>query len=116
MARVEGAKAGEYFPDLAAPPAEHGHPLGEQLATALAHLHSLPLESVAAANLGPGDAVTAESLTAAVEGMTARIGELSGSPIAAVPLARQWLLDHVDDVTPSTRLCLCKATSASTTC
>jgi aminoglycoside phosphotransferase (APT) family kinase protein len=106
MARVEGTKAGEYFPDLAAPPAEHRHTLGEQLATALAHLHSVPLERLAATNLGSSDAVTAESLTAAVEGMTARIAELSGPPIAAVPLARHWLVDHVGVVTPSSRLCL----------
>ena len=46
------------------------------------------------------------SVTAAVEGMSARIGELSGPPIAAVPLARQWLLDHVADVVPSGRLVL----------
>ena len=44
MARVEGKKAGEYFPDLAAPAAEHRHTLGEQLAAALAHLHSMPLD------------------------------------------------------------------------
>ena len=56
----------------------------------------------------PGDAgldldveVTEATITAAVEGMSARIGELSGPPIAAVPLARQWLLDHVTDVVPS---------------
>ena len=106
MARVEGAKAGEYFPDLAAPPEEHRHTLGEQLATALARLHSIPLESLAATSLGSGDVVTAESLTAAVEGMAARIAELSGPSIAAVPLARQWLVDHVGDVTPSSRMCL----------
>jgi aminoglycoside phosphotransferase (APT) family kinase protein len=33
--------------------------------------------------------------------MSARIDELSGPPIVAVPLARQWLLDHVADVVPS---------------
>ena len=48
MARVDGTKAGEYFPDLAAPPVEHRRRLGEQLAAALAHLHSLPLEELAA--------------------------------------------------------------------
>jgi len=106
MARVDGTKAGEYFPDLAAPPVEHRRSLGEQLAVALAHLHSVPLEDLAETNLGSGEVVTATSLTAAVEGMTARIGELSGPPIAAVPLARQWLVDHVADVTPSSRLCL----------
>ena len=46
------------------------------------------------------------SLVASVEGMSARIGELSGPPIAAVPLARQWLLDHVSDVVPAERVCL----------
>jgi aminoglycoside phosphotransferase (APT) family kinase protein len=106
MARVEGAKAGEYFPDLAAPPAEHGPALGEQLAAALARLHSVPLESLASSSLGAGEAVTALSLTAAAEGMASRIAELSGPPLAAVPLARQWLVDHVGDVTPSSRLCL----------
>ena len=106
MARVDGTKAGEYFPDLAAPPVAHRRRLGEQLAVALAHLHSLPLEGLAGTDLGSGEAVTAASLTAAVEGMAARIAELSGPPIAAVPLARQWLVDHVADVTPSSRLCL----------
>ena len=38
--------------------------------------------------------------------MAARIGDLTGPPIAAVPLARQWLLDHIDDVVPSGPLCL----------
>jgi aminoglycoside phosphotransferase (APT) family kinase protein len=106
MARVDGTKAGEYFPDLAAPPLEDRRKLGEQLAAALAHLHSMPLDALAETNLGSGDVVTAASLTAAVEGMAARIAELSGPPIAAVPLARQWLVDHVADVTPSSRLCL----------
>ena len=50
--------------------------------------------------------VTEATITAAVEGMSARIGELSGPPIAAVPLARQWLLDHVTDVVPAGPLCL----------
>ena len=94
------------FPTWRAPPAEHRRALGEQLATALAHLHSISLEDVAATGLGPGEAVTAASLTAAVEGMAGRIAELIGPPIAAVPLARQWLIDHVADVTPSGRLCL----------
>lgn len=103
---MEGSKAGEYFPDLAAPPVEHRRALGEQLAAALAHLHALALDEFTATNLGSGDVVTAASLTAAIEGMAARIAELSGPPIAAVPLARQWLFDHVADVTPSSRLCL----------
>jgi aminoglycoside phosphotransferase (APT) family kinase protein len=106
MARVDGTKAGEYFPDLAAPPAEHRHALGEQLATALARLHSVPLDDLVAAGLGPGEAVTAESLTTAVDGMAARITDLSGPPIVAVAAARQWLVDHVGDVTPSEQLCL----------
>jgi aminoglycoside phosphotransferase (APT) family kinase protein len=38
--------------------------------------------------------------------MSARIAELTGPPVAAVPLARQWLLDHVRDVVPAGRLCL----------
>ena len=50
--------------------------------------------------------VTEASLSAAVNGMAARIGDLTGPPIAAVPLARQWLLDHIDDVVPSGPLCL----------
>ncbi len=100
MARVSGRKAGEYFPDLAAP-TEHRHTLGEQLAAALAHVHRVPLENLAASSLDVDAAVTEASVTAAVEGMAARIAELSGPPIVAVPLARQWLLDHVADVVPS---------------
>jgi aminoglycoside phosphotransferase (APT) family kinase protein len=100
MERVDGHKAGEYFPDLATP-TEHRHALGEQLATALAHVHGVPLETLGASNLDVDTVVTEATVTAAVEGMSARIDELSGPPIAAVPLARQWLLDHVGDVVPS---------------
>ncbi len=106
MARVRGGKAGEYFPDLAAPPEEYRWAIGTQLATALAHLHAVPLDSLVGTGLELDAEVTVATLSAAVNGMAARLGELSGPPIAAVPLARQWLLDHVDDVTPSGPLCL----------
>jgi aminoglycoside phosphotransferase (APT) family kinase protein len=105
MAQVSGHKAGEYFPDVAAPTA-HCRALGEQLAAALAHLHAIPLECLKDTSLELDAPVTEQALTGAVEGMAARIGELSGPPIAAVPLARQWLLDHMEDVVPSGRLCL----------
>ena len=105
MERVTGAKAGEYFPDLAAP-TEHRRALGEQLAAALGRLHSLPLDALGETTLDIAAEVTPESVVGAVEGMAGRIGELSGPPIAAVPLARQWLLDHVADVAPAQRLCL----------
>jgi aminoglycoside phosphotransferase (APT) family kinase protein len=105
MERVSGSKAGEYFPDLAAP-TEHRGVLGRQLAAALAHLHALPLEDLGKTGLDVDAEVTAGTITAAVQGMSARIGELGGPPIAAVPLARQWLLDHLDDVLPTGRLCL----------
>ena len=52
MERVPGTKAGEYFPDLAAP-TEHRRALGEQLATALAHLHRVPLEDLGETGLDP---------------------------------------------------------------
>jgi aminoglycoside phosphotransferase (APT) family kinase protein len=106
MERVRGEKAGEYFPDLAAPPEEYRHAIGTQLATALAHLHAVPLDSLAGTGLNLDAQVNEASLSAAVNGMAARIGELSGPPIAAVPLARQWLLDHIDDVVPSGPLSL----------
>jgi aminoglycoside phosphotransferase (APT) family kinase protein len=105
MERVAGAKAGEYFPDLAAP-TEHRRTLGEQLAVALAHLHAIPLRDLAQTSLDVDAEVTAATITASVEAMSSRIGELSGPPIAAIPLARQWLLDHVADVVPAGRLCL----------
>ena len=50
--------------------------------------------------------MTEGTVTASVEGMSSRIAELSGPPIATVPLARQWLLDHVGDVVPAGPLCL----------
>ncbi len=105
MARVSGTKAGEYFPDLAAP-AEHQSEIGRQLAEALAQIHSVPLEDLATTGLDLTATVTEVSLRAAVEGMAARIASLSGPPIVAVPLARQWLLEHVRDVVPAGRLCL----------
>jgi aminoglycoside phosphotransferase (APT) family kinase protein len=108
MARVPGRKAGEYFPDLAAP-TEHRHALGLQFAAALAHLHQVPLASLKSTGLDIDTDVTEVTISAAVEGMSARITELSGPPIAAVPLARQWLLDHVTDVLPAGELCLLQA-------
>ncbi len=105
MERVAGGKAGEYFPDLAAP-TEHRRALGDQLAAALGCLHSMPLAAFSETNIDVVAAVTPESVVAAVEGMTARIGELSGPPIAAVSLARRWLLDHVADVAPTDKRCL----------
>ena len=105
MARVAGIKAGEYFPDLAAP-TTHQRELGEQLAAALAHLHAVPLSSLGSTNLGLGQEVTEETVAMAVEGMAARIGQLSGPPIVSVPMARRWLLHHVGDVVPSGPLCL----------
>jgi aminoglycoside phosphotransferase (APT) family kinase protein len=107
MERVRGEKAGEYFPDLALPAEGYRHAIGTQLATALAHLHAVPLETLTGTGLDLDARVDqASSLAAAINGMAGRIGELSGPPIAAVPLARQWLLDHVDDVVPSGPLSL----------
>lgn len=105
MEQVPGSKAGEYFPDLAAP-TQHRRALGAQLATALAHLHRIPLGDLGATGLDREAVVTEATVAASVEGMSGRIAELSGPPIAAVPLARQWLLDHVADVVPAGRLCL----------
>jgi aminoglycoside phosphotransferase (APT) family kinase protein len=100
MERVRGEKAGEYFPDLAMPPEEYRHAIGTQLATALAHLHAVPLDTLVGTGLDLDTAVTEATVSGAVNGMAIRIGELSGPPIAAVPAARQWLLAHVDDVVP----------------
>ncbi len=105
MAKVPGMKAGEYFPDLAAP-TEHQREIGRQLAAALARLHSVPLEDLATTSLDLTVTVTEASLRTAVEGMSARIASLSGPPIVAVPMARQWLLEHAVDVAPAGRLCL----------
>jgi len=108
VACVAGTKAGEYFPEMAAP-TEHQHALGLQFAAALARLHQVPLASLASTGLDIDAVVTEATISAAVEGMSARITELSGPPIAAVPLARQWLLDHVADVLPAGRVCLLQA-------
>jgi aminoglycoside phosphotransferase (APT) family kinase protein len=106
MERVRGTKAGEYFPDLHAPPAEHRVALGEQMAQALAHLHSISSDELRGSGVDVDAEVTTATVSAAVEGMSARIGELSGPPIAAVGLARAWLLAHMDDVVPPGPLCL----------
>ncbi len=105
MARVRGSKAGEFFPELAAP-TEHRLALGEQLAAALAHLHSVPLDHLTSTELDVDQVVTEATLRASVDGMAARIEQLSGPPIVAVPMARQWLLEHAGDVAHLGPLCL----------
>jgi len=105
MARVPGAKAGEFFPDLAAP-TEHRAEIARQLAGALAHLHSIPLDRLRHTGLDLHTSLTPDSLSGAVNGLVARIGELTGSPSVSVPLAHRWLLHHVDDVAPCARVCL----------
>ena len=93
MERVSGSKAGEYFPDLAAPN-EHRRTLGRQLATALAHLHAVPLEALAEDEPRRRCGRDPATITAAVEGMssprrcaqrTTHRGRPAGPPVAARP-------------------------------
>jgi aminoglycoside phosphotransferase (APT) family kinase protein len=106
MARVAGHKAGEFFPDLAAP-TEHRREIGCHIAASLARLHAMPLDRLAKTNLDVSDsAVSEEAILAGVEGIVARIAGLGGPPCATVPLARAWLIEHVSDVVPAPRLCL----------
>jgi aminoglycoside phosphotransferase (APT) family kinase protein len=106
MECVAGHKAGEHFPDLAAP-VEHREEIGLQLAAALARLHSLPLDRLAGTKLGaPQPAPSAESIAATVGAIGARIDELTGPPCATVGLAREWLVEHAADVVPAPRLSL----------
>jgi aminoglycoside phosphotransferase (APT) family kinase protein len=106
MERVPGEKAGEYFPDLAAP-TQHRREIGLHIAASLARLHSVPLDRLSHTSLATKrGAVTAESVSATVEAIVGRINELTGPPCATVPLARQWLLENVSDVAPAPRLCL----------
>jgi aminoglycoside phosphotransferase (APT) family kinase protein len=105
MECVSGHKAGEFFPDLAAP-TEHRAEIGHQLAIALARLHQLPLDRLQGLGLDTSARVTTEAIIAAVEGIGARIDELTGPPCATAHLARAWLREHVSDVVSTTRVCL----------
>jgi aminoglycoside phosphotransferase (APT) family kinase protein len=106
MERVRGHKAGEFFPDLAAP-ADHKVEIGLQLAGGLARLHSLPLENLAHTRLqAEQKAASEDAVIAMVEAIAGRIDELSGPPCATVPLARQWLHEHASDVADAPRLSL----------
>jgi len=100
MERVRGEKAGEFFPDLAAP-AQHRPEIGRQLASALARLHALPLDRLGATGLDAAPAVTEQSVISGVDAIVQRIDELTGPPCATVPLAREWLVEHVSDVVPA---------------
>lgn len=106
MERAPGSKAGEFFPDLAAP-TQYRATIGLQVAAALARLHTLPFDRLEGTRLDPAAAVvTKESLAATIEAMVDKIDGLSGPPCATVPLARRWLLDHLGDALPTPRLCL----------
>jgi len=106
MERMPGRKAGEFFPDLAAP-ADHRTEIGLQLAASLARLHALPVDRLRGTRLdGEPTAVTEDSIIGVIEAIVARIAELTGPPCASVYLAREWLLEHVSDVVPAPRLCL----------
>ena len=106
MERVSGHKAGEFFPDLAAP-SRHRRELGLQLAAILARLHALPLDRLAGTGIHAAQApVNEASITGMVEAIAGRINELTGPPFAPVYLARRWLLDHIADVVPAPRVCL----------
>ena len=106
MERVSGHKAGEFFPDLAAP-SHYRRELGLQLAAILARLHALPLDRLVGTGIHAAQApVTEASITGMVEAIVGRIDELTGPPFAPVYLARRWLLDHIADVVPAPRVCL----------
>jgi aminoglycoside phosphotransferase (APT) family kinase protein len=105
MECVSGIKAGEFFPDLAAPSA-HQDAIGRRLAESLARLHSIPLELLATIGMVPDTELSPASVSTMVEGMADRVASLSGPPNVTVPLAREWLLSHVDDVAPASRVCL----------
>ena len=115
MQRVQGEKAGEYFPDLAAPPPEHRRAIGTQLATALAHLHAVPLDAVVGTGLDVGASVSKESLSAAVNGMAARISDLTGPPIAAVPQRASGCSSISTRSCHRDRCACCRVTSDCTT-
>lgn len=106
MERVPGHKAGEFFPDLAAPD-QHQAEIGQQLAVSLARLHSLPLDRLANTSLETkSTGVTEAAVLAMVDAIMGRINQLSGPPCATVPLAHRWLVEHVADVVPAPRMCL----------
>ena len=106
MERVPGHKAGEFFPDLAAP-AQHRLELGRQLAAGLARLHALPLDHLGRTHLDvDGATVTTDSTVAMVEAILERIDGLTGPPNVTAHVAGQWLLAHVSFVVPPSRLCL----------
>ena len=106
MERVPGHKAGEFFPDLAAPTG-HRLELGRQLAASLARLHSLPLDHLGRTHLDvEGATVTVDSTVAMVEAIMARVDGLSGPPNVTAQMAGRWLLAHVAFVVPPSRLCL----------
>ncbi len=116
MERVPGHKAGEFFPDLAAP-AEHRPELGRQLAASLARLHSLPLADLGRTHLDVGGAsVTAASTMAMVEAIMERIDGLTGPPNVTAPMAGRWLSAHVAFVVPPRGSAFSRVISVSTTC
>jgi aminoglycoside phosphotransferase (APT) family kinase protein len=101
LERVRGHKAGEYFPDLAAP-THHQREIGAQIARSLGRLHAMPLDLLSATPLTKPEE-TGASVSHMVEAIVARIDQLSGPPCASVYAAHRWLLDHVGDAVPAPR-------------
>jgi len=100
--RVDGTHAGLFFPELRKPE-RYGPELMNHVASALARLHTMPLELVAGTNLETAPkAVTADALDRSVVELADMLAKGRGPEFASIQIAVDWLRRHLDFVPEDT--------------
>jgi aminoglycoside phosphotransferase (APT) family kinase protein len=100
--RVDGARPGQFFPELEKPQ-HHGPELMRHFATVLARLHTMPLDLLAGTHLDPTpQPVTAEALDQSVLELADMLAKGRGPDVASMQIAVDWLRRHLDVVPEDT--------------
>jgi aminoglycoside phosphotransferase (APT) family kinase protein len=100
--RVDGTRAGQFFPELEKPQ-HHGRELMNHLATALARLHTMPLELLADTHLDTTPKpMTAAALDQSVLELADMLAKGRGPDVACIQIAVDWLRRHLEYVPEDT--------------
>jgi aminoglycoside phosphotransferase (APT) family kinase protein len=95
--RVDGARPGQFFPELEKPQ-HHGPELMRHFATVLARLHTMPLDLLAGTHLDR----TPQPLDESVVELAEMLAKGRGPDVACIQIAVDWLRRHLDFVPADT--------------